>query len=226
MVNPAYRITTVAVPTKKTEPSPKSGFSFLLGRVRARRSGTGSPRGRRRFQLRHHLIQTREIGPTQGTQLLYQFLRCSVVFGGGGKIFLARRIIDALQILGRLVGVDVHDSLLLGLSISSYLPPATGFVTLQVPHLPVRIKYQALASLRKIGERDLRPQPTVSRTAAPDRVVAGAEWIAVHAQIAVLTRLLEPEKPREHNCVAFGVHAAVVESDVAGHAVRQEPVLS
>ena len=98
-----------------------------------------------------------------------------------------------------------------------YLPPATCFVTLEVPHPPVGIEHQDLAILREISERDLPPQLAVRRTALIERKVSRNERVIAHAQIGVLARLLEREEPREHGSVAFGGHAAVVvESDVAG----------
>src|SRR5215212_5386822 len=112
MVKPAYRITTVAVPTKNIEPRWKSGFSFLLGRVKSCFSGTGSPRGGRGLQLLHDPIEVRKAGPAQGTQPLEEILRRPVIFGCGGEIFLACRITDAIQITCYLIGVDAHDSLL------------------------------------------------------------------------------------------------------------------
>ena len=76
-------------------------------------------------------------------------------------------------------------------------------------------------------QRDLPPQLAVRRTALIERVVPRTERVVAHAQVGILARLLEGEKPRKHGSVAFGGHAAVVvESDVAGYAVRQEPVLS
>src|SRR5919107_3067332 len=114
IVIPAYRITTVAVPTKKMEPRPKSGSSFLRGRVRDFRSGTGSTRRGRRLQLRHDLVGSREVGPAQGAYPLHKLVRRSVVFGGGGEVVLARRIIHVLEVLCRLVGADVHGILLGG----------------------------------------------------------------------------------------------------------------
>src|SRR5215203_2226274 len=108
-----------------------------------------------------------------------------------------------------------------------YLPPATSFVTLQVPHLPVGIEHQVLAILREISERDVPPQLAVRRTALIERKVSRNERGIAHAQVGILARLLEGEEPREHGSVAFGGHAAVVvKSDVAGYAVRQEPILS
>src|SRR5829696_9143363 len=98
-----------------------------------------------------------------------------------------------------------------------YLPPATGFVTLEVPHPPVGIEEERSAILREIFERDLPSQLAVRRTALVDRVVPRTKGVIAHAQVGVLVGLLEEEEPREHSSVAFGGHAAVVvESDVAG----------
>src|SRR5215212_9539925 len=103
-----------------------------------------------------------------------------------------------------------------------YLPSIKGFVTLRAPHLQVRVQHQALAILlRGIDERDLLSQLPVRQTAATDRVVAGTEWVPVHAQAGVPATPLEREKHRKHRRIAFGGHAAeVVESDVARYAVR------
>jgi hypothetical protein len=104
-----------------------------------------------------------------------------------------------------------------------YMPPAPDFVTLQVPHRPVHVQHQVLATLRKIPERDLASQFPVRRTASAHRVAAGTQWIIVHAHVQILSRLLQREKPRGHRRVALGGHAAVVvESDVARDSIRQE----
>src|SRR5829696_2883926 len=104
---------------------------------------------------------------------------------------------------------------------------APGFGLLQVPHLLVYVQHQVLAPLRKIAERDLASQYPVRRAATVQGVAVAAEWVLTHAHVEVLARLLQREKSREHCCVAFGGHAAVVvESDVARNAVRQEPVQS
>ena len=107
------------------------------------------------------------------------------------------------------------------------MPPAPGFVTLQVPHLPVGVQHQSPATLREIPERGRAAQLSVGRTATAQRVATGTEWVAIHAQVEILARLLQQEKPREYCRVALSGHAAVViESDVVRNAVRQEPVLS
>ena len=98
-----------------------------------------------------------------------------------------------------------------------YLPPATGFVTLEVPHSPVGIEDERSAILGEIFERDLPPQLAVRWTALVDRKVPRTKGVIADAQVGVLAGLLEEEEPREHSSVAFGGHAAVfVESNVAG----------
>src|SRR5215204_3112107 len=102
-----------------------------------------------------------------------------------------------------------------------YMPQAPCSVTLQVPHLQVRVQHQALTAFREIGERDLTPQLPVRRAAHVYRVPLRAERVRTHAQVGVLARLLEREQSCEHGSVTFGGHAAgIVESDVAGYAVR------
>src|SRR5687768_7818945 len=106
------------------------------------------------------------------------------------------------------------------------MPRKPRFVTLQVPHLMVHVQHQVLATLRKILERDLASQFPVRRTATAHRVAARTEWIIVHAHVRILSRPFQREKPCELRRVAFGGHAAVVESDVARYSIRQEPLSS
>lgn len=94
-------------------------------------------------------------------------------------------------------------------------------LTLQVPHLPVRFQYEALAALRKIPELDPAPQLPVRRTATVDRIAPGTERVLAHAHVEVLARLLEREKTSEDRRITFGGHAAViVESDVVRYSAR------
>src|SRR5215211_5290521 len=83
MVNPAQRIRTVALPTKKIEPLPNSGFSLLLGRSKEFAFGMGSSRRGRRLQFRYDLVLTRVGRTAQSTKPLHQILRRPVVLGGG-----------------------------------------------------------------------------------------------------------------------------------------------
>ncbi len=102
------------------------------------------------------------------------------------------------------------------------MPPAPGFVTLQVPQLPVRVQYLSPAPFREILERDLTPQLSVRRTTTAHRVATGTERIFTHAHVEILARFLQREKSCEYCSVAFAGHAAVVvESDVVRYAVRQ-----
>jgi hypothetical protein len=100
-----------------------------------------------------------------------------------------------------------------------YIPSNPGFVTLQVPHLPVSIQYQAPAILREILEGDPETQLAIRRTITADRVASGTERILTHAYVEILARLLQREQAREYRRVALGGHAAVVESDVVRYAV-------
>jgi hypothetical protein len=101
------------------------------------------------------------------------------------------------------------------------MPLVPEFITLQVPHLAVSIKHQALAALREVSELDPATQLPVRRPATADGVAAGTERVVIHAYVEVLARLLYGEKAGEYRRLAFGGHAAVVvESDVARNAAR------
>lgn len=109
----------------------------------------------------------------------------------------------------------VHEPLLLGLR------------GLETPHLAVGVQDQPLALLGKVFVGDLPSQLAIRWPALTNGVVPRSERVIVHAQVGVLSRFLEREEPCENSGVALGGHAAVVvESDVAGYAIGQEPVPS
>ncbi|MBV9453299.1 MAG: hypothetical protein JOZ19_04155 [Rubrobacter sp.] len=48
------------------------------------------------------------------------------------------------------------------------------------------------------------------------------EWVFAHGQIEALPGFLHRQEAREDRVVAFGSHTAVVDSHIAGNAVRQQ----
>jgi hypothetical protein len=134
------------------------------------------------------------------------------------------QVVDAaLQILLRVVGVEVHASP----PRRRYFPlcsPMLDAVTLQAPELSVSVEHQAPASLRQVLEMDLTPQTLDRRATASQRAaVPDPHGNLVHGQVRILPGLLHREQAGKDSGVAFGGHAAVVvASDVAGHAVRQQ----
>jgi hypothetical protein len=86
----------------------------------------------------------------------------------------------------------------------------------------INIQNQPFAALGEVTEGDLTPPPLVGRSAAAQNVaLVGSERFFAHAEVRVLSGLLQVEEPREHRGVALGGHAAiVVESNIAGDAVR------
>src|SRR5215213_1493928 len=221
IVKPAYRIMTVAVPTKKIEPLPKSGSSFLLGSTSdfpslitvSRPSSPGQTRRLVRLrespQVFHDLLRTGELGSAQALKHPGHGVRGAILLSSVDDLFFARREIDAFQVPLSVVGVEVHSGLPRRGSLRLYSPDAR-YRNATAPRVPGKRRGPragsrragpgtgSLASAaRREAVRDAACRRPRSRAPPPARTPS-------YGQILVFAGLREGEKARKNGGVAFG----------------------